>query len=104
MDILYEVADDCVVGDGLKDSGAGPSTESVGVEDNSDGAGGDVVGSLSCLSSKGKHVVLVFDSLQCNTVDVVDGVSKPVEVFRVKDCFVEDEVIDDEGCLVIFFM
>ncbi|KAI3773058.1 hypothetical protein L6452_04256 [Arctium lappa] len=37
--------------------------------------------SVSASTSSSKDVVLPFDSLQCSTVEVVDGVSKPVDVY-----------------------
>ncbi|KAI3769838.1 hypothetical protein L6452_00952 [Arctium lappa] len=94
MDRQIEVVRDCNEGNSLKQI---DDYRSPGLVDKFDDALDEVVGSLIALISKSKQVVLAFDSLQCNTVKVVDGVSKSVEVFRVEDCFVPDEVVDDEG-------
>ncbi|KAI3669372.1 hypothetical protein L6452_40606 [Arctium lappa] len=56
----------------------------VDVEGKSDVNLGEDLATLISLTYNKKEVVLAFDSVQCNTVEVVDGVSKPVEVFHVE--------------------
>ncbi|KAI3729184.1 hypothetical protein L6452_17836 [Arctium lappa] len=92
----HEIVGNCIEGDGLEQFDGARSTGNDVVEDKKVASLEENV-SLTSLNSNNEEVVLAFDFLQCHTVEVVNGVSKPVEVFRVEDCLVPDEGVDDEG-------
>ncbi|KAI3772524.1 hypothetical protein L6452_03710 [Arctium lappa] len=97
MDKQSEFVGNCSDGDGLKYIDECRSTVVDVAEGKSDVDLGEDLATLISLTSNKKEVVLVFDSLQCNTVEVVDGVLKPIEVFHAEECFVPDVVVDNEA-------
>ncbi|KAI3667009.1 hypothetical protein L6452_42051 [Arctium lappa] len=96
MDSQSDIAGNCIQGIGWELDDGCRSTDADVVGNNREIAISEVLGVLPASTSNSKDVVLAFDSLQCSNVEVVDGVSKPVEVYRVEDCFVPDEIIAKE--------
>ncbi|KAI3734412.1 hypothetical protein L6452_13880 [Arctium lappa] len=99
MDSEYEIAGKCIQGVGMDRIDDCRSSDVDVVGNNPDLAISEEVSVMFASTSSSKDVVLAFDSLQCSTVEVVDGVSKPVDVYRVDGCFVPD-VYRVDGCNV----
>ncbi|KAI3701930.1 hypothetical protein L6452_27421 [Arctium lappa] len=59
--------------------------------------GVDVDASFFTSEAVNGDVVLVFDSMKCNSSHIVVGNSQSEDCFRAEDCFVHDVEVNDEG-------